>query len=105
LISVVLATISFIKMKSGHYDVVIDRNSQTVTIPATHKRSSAEIIPISEIKSIDATESRSGSGEDEKVTWQVKLRTRDDREFLLQDTYVQTDAERLATTLNARIHA
>ena len=39
----------------------------------------------------------------DKITWQVKLRANADREFLLQETYLEPQAKRLAETLNAKL--
>ncbi|HUS36482.1 MAG TPA: DUF3592 domain-containing protein [Verrucomicrobiae bacterium] len=103
-ISVAVALIIRHRMKSGRYDFVIDRASQIATIPAMHKRTSREIISLSQIKNIETAEVRSGSGDDEKKSWHVKLHTHDNREFLLRDASSEADARRLAHTLNTQIH-
>ena len=102
-ISVAAATLTRQRIKAGKYDLIIDRGAQTATIPAMHKRSSRELIPLAQIKNIDATEVRSGSGDDEKKTWHVTLHTHDHREFLLRDASLENDARRLARTLNVKI--
>lgn len=102
-ISVAAAVMTWQRIKSGRYDFVIDRGSQIATIPAMHKRASREIISLSQIKNIDMTEVRNGSGDDEKKSWHVKLHTHDNREFLLRDTSGEEEARRLTKTLNIKI--
>ena len=102
-ISIAVAIVTGNRIRSGRYDFVIDRASQIATIPAMHKRSSREILSLSQIKNIDMTEVRSGSGDDEKKSWQVKLHTNDNREFLLRDASTEAEAQRLTRTLNAKI--
>jgi hypothetical protein len=102
-ISLAAALITRHRTKSGRYDFIIDRASQIATIPAMHKRPSREIISLSQIKNIDMTEVRSGSGDDEKKSWHVKLHTTDNREFLLREAPAEADARRLANTLNERV--
>jgi hypothetical protein len=105
LFSVGVSVKVYLKTKSGHYDLVFDRNSRTVTVPAVHKRPRAEMIPISEVKTFDVEKIETGSGDDHKITWQVKLRANADREFLLQETHLEPQANRLAATLNAKLNA
>lgn len=102
-ISIAAALIFWRRLKSGRYDLIIDHDSRAISIPAMHKRTARELLQISDIHEIIAHEVRSGSGDDEKVTWNVTLRTRDNREILLRDAPAQDDAERLAETLNTRL--
>jgi hypothetical protein len=103
LIAVVAAVVLRRRINAGLYDLVIDRDPQTISIPAMHKRAARELLPIAEISKITSHEVRTRSGEDEKVTWHVTLHTRDNREILLRDPPLQDEAELLAETLNSKL--
>ena len=91
------------KTKTGRYDLVLDYNSRSITIPPMHQRNTAEIIPMSEVTLFDAAKVETGSGDDRKTTWQVKLVDRTNREVVVHESYLKPDAKRLADTLNAKL--
>lgn len=93
------------KTKTGRYDLVFDENSRTITAPAIAKRKTVEMIPIAEVKKFEVERVESGSGDDHKVTWQLKLLADNAREVLLQESHSERQATRLAETLNAKLHA
>jgi hypothetical protein len=92
-----------LKTKSGRYDLVFDRNSRMMTVPAIQKRKVTEMIPMADVQKFDVEKVETGSGEDHKVTWHLKMVAGEGRETLLQEMHVETQAKRLAKTLNARL--
>jgi len=93
----------YLKTQSGKYDLVFDRNSRMITLPAVQKRTAAEMVPMAEVQKFDVEKVETGSGEDHKVTWHLKMVAGEGRETLLREMYVETQAKRLAETLNARL--
>lgn len=91
------------KMKSGCYDLVMDYSSRSVTIPAMHQRKRAEIIPMSEVKEFGIADKLTGTGRNQRVMWQVKLVNRENRNVVVQEGYLESEATRLAETLNAKL--
>lgn len=94
----------YLKARSGRYDLVFDRTAQMITVPAVQKRQTVEMIPIAEVKKFDVEKVENGSGDDHKVTWQVKMLAGEGREVLLQKGCLEKQAKRLAETLNARLN-
>jgi hypothetical protein len=93
------------KTRSGRYDLVFDQNARTITVPAVQKRKVVETIPMAEVQKFDVERVESGSGDDHKVTWQLKMVADGGREMLLEESYFERQAKRLAETLNAKLKA
>jgi len=91
------------KLKAGRYDLVMDYNSRSVTVPALYKRNAAEVIPMAQVNQFETVKVDTGYGKNRRVTWQVNLVGRDNRQVLVHESYLRPDAERLAETLNAKL--
>jgi hypothetical protein len=91
------------KMKSGCYDLVMDYSSRSITIPAMHQRTRVETIPMSDVREFGIADRLTGTGRNQRVMWQVKLVSRDDRDVVVQEGYLESEATRLAETLNAKL--
>jgi len=98
-----LAIYRHLKMKSGCYDLVLDYSSRLITIPATRQCKRAETIAMSEVKQFDVADIVTGAGRNRRVMWQVKLVNREDHDVVVQEGYLESDATRLANTLNAKL--
>ena len=68
-----------------------------------HQRKSAETIPMSDVKEFGTTDKLTGTGRNQRVMWQVKLVSRENRDVVVQEGYLQSEATRLAATLNAKL--
>ena len=97
---------SGLRAKSGRFDLVIDYESRSITIPAMYGRKSVERIPMSDVKGF-AIESvvANGSNRNRNVKWQVKLIDRADGEIVVQEGFWELNARRLSETLNAKLNA
>jgi hypothetical protein len=93
------------KTKSGRYDLVLDYNSQSIAVPPLRQRKTVEIVPMSEVKQFDTMRVVSGAGKNQRTTWQVKLVDRTDRELVVNESYLERDATRLAETLNTKLRS
>ncbi|HEY6227430.1 MAG TPA: DUF3592 domain-containing protein, partial [Verrucomicrobiae bacterium] len=104
--AIAIGTTVYLQMKtrSGRYDLVFDNSARTITVPAVQKRKVVETIPMAEVQKFDVEKVESGTGDDHKVTWQLKMVADGGREVLLQENYFEPQAKRLAQTLNARLN-
>ena len=95
----------YLKTKAGKYDLVIDHDSKCITVPPMHKRKEAQIIPMTDIQSIDTEEieiGRSRNGTQNR-RWQINLHTRDNQKIHLNTKYTESEATDLASTLSSKI--
>jgi hypothetical protein len=83
----------------------MDYSSRSITIPAMHQRTRVETIPMSDAREFGIADRLTGTGRNQRVMWQVKLVSRDDRDVVVQEGYLESEATRLAETLNAKLKA
>jgi hypothetical protein len=102
-LSVVFAIWTRIQITSGKRDLVIDRHSGVVKIPAMHKRKIPMSIPFREIRAFESRTTTKGSGDDSKTEHLLFLVTKDGTEMLLKREISQARAEALAGSLEERI--
>jgi hypothetical protein len=104
-ISIATATNVYLKTKAGKYDLVIDRNSNTVKVPAMHKRKQHDLIPIADVATIDTEEIEFGNNRrgGKNRRWHVNLHTRDQRKLHLNTFYNAMEADRIARSLSDKI--
>jgi hypothetical protein len=92
-----------LKMKSGRYDLVLDYNSRSITVPPLRQRKISEIVPMADVKQFDTAKVITGVGKNRRTTWQVKLVDRTDRELVVSESYLERNATLLAETLNEKV--
>jgi hypothetical protein len=102
-IAVAITAHLHLKTQRGRYDLVFDENSRTVTVPPIRNRRSVEVVPMADVKKFDVEKVESGTGDDRSVTWQVKMVADGGREVLLQESYLERHAQRLAATFNTKL--
>ena len=98
------AVSNWLKKREGVFDLVLDFNSGTLSIPALHGRETREIVPFAEIEQITAREVPSPTRRNKRrTTNELILRTRRGEEFILKKPSTLDHGQQWANWLQARI--